>query len=96
MAHSGFGKGGSTTGGLGSKSPATLSKKDTQVPSSGLNAPLLALFADLRYSSSIFACRLVVTENISGDGGQLPSFPPWLRPWLYLSFSGVPRNFKRG
>ena len=45
-----------------------LSKKDTRVPLSGFNPPLLALLVDLRYSISIFVCRLLVTENISGGG----------------------------
>ena len=41
-------------------------KKNTRVPPSGFNLPLLALLVDFRYSISIFVCRLVVTENISG------------------------------
>ena len=49
---------------------------DTRIPPSGLNPLLLALLVDLRYSISIFVCRLVVTENISERGGQLPPFPP--------------------
>ena len=43
-------------------------------PPSGLNPPLLALLVDLRYSISIFVCRLVVTENISGGGGSIVTF----------------------
>ena len=35
---------------------------------SGLNPPLLALLVDLRYSISIFVCRLVVTKNIAPPG----------------------------
>ena len=46
-----------------------LSKKDTRVAPSGLNATLLALLVDLRRSISIFVFRLVVTENISGGWG---------------------------
>ena len=50
-----------------------LSKKDTQVayPPSGLNPPLLVLFVDLSYSVSIFVGRLVVAENILGEGNCL-------------------------
>ena len=45
-----------------------MSKKDTRVPANDLNPLLPALLVDLRYSISIFVCRLVVTENISGEG----------------------------
>ena len=88
-AHPRFGKGGSQSrrrlrgsrdrapsrhGFLGCSVPVVvLSKKDTRVPPSVLNPPLLAsLLVDLRYNIIIFVCRLVVTENISV--GQLP--PP--------------------
>ena len=50
---------------------------------SGLNPPLLALSVDLRYNISIFVCRLVVTENISG--GQLPLLPPSLATPLIIA-----------
>ena len=50
-----------------------LAKKDTRVPPSGLNLPLLALLVGLRYCISIFVCRLEVTENISG--GNFPLCP---------------------
>ena len=53
-------------------------------PPSGLNPPLLALLVDLRYSVSIFVCRLVFTENISG--GQLPLLPPPLATPLSVSY----------
>ena len=43
---------------------------------SGLNSPLLALLVDLRYSISIFVCRLVVTENISRRGNCPFCLPP--------------------
>ena len=42
---------------------------------SGLNPPLLALSVDLRISISIFVCRLVFTENISGGEGIAPFAP---------------------
>ena len=53
-----------------------MSKKATQVPPSGLNPPLLALFVDLCYSICIFLCRLVVTENILGGGNCPPGYAP--------------------
>ena len=46
--------------------PSLRAPMDTRVPPSGLNPSLLALLVDLRYSISIFVCRLVVTENILG------------------------------
>ena len=47
---------------------------------SGLNPPLLALLiVYLRYSISIFVCRLVVPENISG-GVIVPFVPPGYAP----------------
>ena len=61
-----------------------LSKQDTRVPPSGLNPFLLALFVDLRYSISIFVCRLVVTENISGEGEAIAR-PP-LSPGYVFAF----------
>ena len=51
----------------------------SRVPPSGLNSPLLALLADLGYIISIFVCRLVVTENISG-GGIAPFASPGYAP----------------
>ena len=70
MLHSGFGKGAPTGGlgaeslastdlkGCYKKnthfSVVFLSKKDSQVPPSGLNPPLVALSVDLRYSISVF------------------------------------------
>ena len=54
-------------------------EKGQRVPPNGFNPPLLALLVDLRYSISIFVCRLVVTENISGEGGRgqlLSLLPP--------------------
>ena len=49
----------------------------------GLNPPLLALLVDLRYSISVFVCRLAVTENISGGGGgQLSLSPPSPLLWF--------------
>ena len=44
--------------------PPLRAPMDTRIPPRGLNPSLLALVVDLRYSNSIFVCRLVVTENI--------------------------------
>ena len=66
-----------------------LSKKDTRVPASGLNLPLLALLVDLRYSISIFVCRLVVTENIRG-GGAISPLPPFLATPLDVQDKRIP------
>ena len=100
MAHTGFGK-----GGLGAEPPVATDfyvfcKKNTHfsvvfLSKSGLNPPLLALLVDLRYSISIFVCRLVVTENISG--GQLPLLPPLATPLVkvvYLIGFFLPRLMK--
>ena len=53
---------------------------DTRVPPSGLNPSLLALLVDLRYSISIFARRLMVTENISGRAVAPFAPPPGYAP----------------
>ena len=38
------------------------------------------MLVDLRYSISIFVCRLVVTENISGGGGVIAFLPSGYAP----------------
>ena len=55
---------------------------------SGLNPPLLALLVDLRYSISIFVCRLVVTEKISGGEGRQLSLCPLSRNRKLYYFAG--------
>ena len=100
MAHPRFGK-----GGLGAEPPAATDfyafrKKNTHfsvvfLSKSGFNPPLLALLVNLRYSISIFVCRLVITENISGRG-QLPLLSPLATPLYCALFDATITSYGIG